>query len=351
MINKVKFVFSCAVILSFFLVQSCSTSISQMAHPELSDGKYDSEFPYRDASKELEGITETIRMIHSMAFYKSYIFDRKIRLTKDEKRFKHLKNYANSEVLFHKTYAGTATIIYSNGGKVALLTCAHVLDFPDTVISYFTDILGFKTDIISEVSIKSKQTNYLPELDGQPEFDTLITDKKSDLALLGKEFELSESTRLKPFHYPLGKFDNLQWGSFVYLFGYPLNNKMITKGIVSLPDDKSNNTSFWVDANINKGFSGGLVLAIKDGIPNFELVGIVKSGPGKTDYFLKPESAQQSMLVNDKVPYTGKIYIDENLSLRYGIAKVISVESISNFLNKNEQRLENSGYIFDYFFK
>ncbi|GBD89396.1 hypothetical protein BMS3Abin04_00101 [bacterium BMS3Abin04] len=350
MTSKVKFIFSCVLIMSFFLIQACSTSILQTAHPELNDGKYDSEFPYRDASKELKNITETIRMVHSMAFYKSYVFDKKTRLTKDDERFKHFNDYANSEVLFHKTFAGTATIIYSNSGKVALLTCAHILDFPDTSISYFSDILGFETNIISGVSIKSKQVNYLPELDSQPEFDTLVTDKKLDLALLGKDLDLSEAIRLKPFQYPLGKSDNLRWGSFVYLFGYPLNNKMITKGIVSLPK-KSDNVSFWVDANINKGFSGGLVLAIKDGIPNFELVGIVKSAPGKTDYYLKPETAEQFPLVNNKIPYTGNIYIDENLSIRYGITKVISIESILKFLKKNKLKLKDMGYIFNYFFK
>lgn len=59
MTSKVKFIFSCVLIMSFFLIQACSTSILQTAHPELNDGKYDSEFPYRDASKELKNITET----------------------------------------------------------------------------------------------------------------------------------------------------------------------------------------------------------------------------------------------------------------------------------------------------
>lgn len=348
--NKVKLIFSCISIISILFILSCSSQITKLAHSELDDGKYDSEFPYKDASKELEQITESIKMIHSMAFYKSYIFDAETALTINDSRFQHPEDYANTEVLFHETFAGTATIVYSNSGKIALLTCAHVLNFPDTSITYYSDFLGKRTDIIRSVSIKTKQTNYLPELESQPEFNVLVKNETLDLALLGKSLKLSEATRLSPFPYPWGNSKNLSWGSFVYLFGYPLNNKMITKGIVSLPN-KRDNMSFWVDANINKGFSGGLVLAIKDGIPNFELVGIVKSGSGQTDYNLRPSLGEQAPVINSKVPYTGNIYVNKKVSMRYGIAKVISIEAIGIFLKKNKIKLEKMGYIFDYFFK
>ena len=348
MTSKLKITFLCVFVISIFLNLSCSSSIRKITLPELEDGKYDSEFPYQNASEELEEITETIRMIHSMAFYTSYSFDREIKLTKNDSRLNNPKDYANSEIAFHQTSAGTATIIYSNNGKVALLTCAHILDFPDTAISYYFDVLGQKTNLISGISIKTRQTNYIPELSGQPEFNTLATDKNLDLTLLGKDIDRVDALRLRPFKYPLGKSEELSWGTFVYLFGYPLNNRMITKGIVS-PNDKDN-SNFLVDASINKGFSGGVVLAIKDGIPNFELVGIVKSGTGKKEYYLKPATSKRFPLVNNKIPYSDNVYVDENLNLRYGITKVISTESILEFLDNNESQLEDLGYISNYFF-
>jgi hypothetical protein len=320
-----------------------------MVLPELNDGKYDSEFPYKNASKELGEITETIRMIHSMAFYKSYTFDKKIKLKKNEPRFKRLQDFANTETFFHESVGGTATVIYSKNGETLFLTCAHILDFPDTLVFYYYDVIGQKTNYISGVAIKTKQKNYIPELQSNQNLKTIAFDKKLDLAVLAGKFSILESLQLKTFKYPLGRAKNLNWGTFVYLFGYPLNNKMITKGIVS-PPKYSRSSIFYVDANINKGFSGGLVLAIKDGIPNFELVGIVRSGAGKIDYYLKPAPDKKYPLVNSKIPYKEKLYIDKNLNLRYGITNVISIESILDFLKKNKTKFIKAGFNFNNFF-
>ena len=50
-----------------------------------------------------------------------------------------LHNIATSEGFADQTNSGTGTVIYSNEGKVGILTCAHVVEFPDTIISYFAD--------------------------------------------------------------------------------------------------------------------------------------------------------------------------------------------------------------------
>ncbi len=335
MSHKLKFIFNILFLFSLLFFLSCRSTISKMVLPELNDGKYDSEFPYKNASKELEEITKTIKMIHGMAFYKSYTFQKETRLIKNDSRFKELKNYADYKTTFHETYSGTATVIYKEGTTAAFLTCAHILDFPDTLIFYYYDSIGQKTKYINGVAIKTKQINYLPEISGKNELKVLAFDKALDLAVLSGKFNIKETIQIKKFNYPFGHSKNLRWGSFVYLFGYPLNHKMVTKGIVSPP--KFNNSKiFFVDANINKGFSGGIVLAIKDGIPNFELVGIVRSGPGKTDYYLKPEKGKNYPLINSKIPFSDKIYVDKNLNLRYGIANVITIESVREFLKKNK---------------
>jgi len=350
MSGKLKLLFNFMPVLFLLFNLSCSSSISKMVLPELNDGKYDSEFPYRDASKELKEITQTIRMVHSIAFYKSYSFDRSVKLKREDARFKQLEDFANNESFFHESVGGTATAIYLQNGNALFLTCAHILDFPDTLIFYYKDIIGQKTNYISGVAIKTKQNNYLPELKSAKDLKTIAFDRKVDIAVLAGEFSILESLQLKTFKYPIGKAANLNWGTFVYLFGYPLNNKMVTKGIVS-PSQHLNSNTFFVDANINKGFSGGLVLAIKDGIPNFELVGIVRSGAGKIDYYLKPANGKNYPLINSKIPFNDKIYVDKNLNLRYGITNVISIESILDFLKKNKKEFINAGYNFKNFFK
>jgi hypothetical protein len=62
------------VIIPFFL-NSCSSTIKTV-YPTLSDGKYDSEFPYKSSSPELERISESVQRINCTTFYKIYRFDR-----------------------------------------------------------------------------------------------------------------------------------------------------------------------------------------------------------------------------------------------------------------------------------
>ena len=136
-------------------------------------------------------------------------------------------------------------------------------------------------------------------------------------------------------------------GYFVYLVGYPINLKIITKAIISSPrrDDAG---SFLVDAVINPGFSGGLVLAIRDGVPNFELVGMVQWVPEEEESLIYPENLKTNSSYNPVVPYQGNLYVRKHSSIRYGIAKVIPVESIVTFLNENKEYLNQKGYyIFD----
>ena len=59
----------------FSLLTSCSTVSYEAIYPTLKDGKYDSEFPYRGSSSELEAISHSVKRINSTCFYKTYIFD------------------------------------------------------------------------------------------------------------------------------------------------------------------------------------------------------------------------------------------------------------------------------------
>jgi hypothetical protein len=92
----------------------------------------------------------------------------------------------------------------------------------------------------------------------------IAADKERDLALIGKVSEWNISN-LTFFPYNLGHSEDLEWGSFVYMMGY----QMITKGIISRPEPFSED-SFLVDAVANEGFSGSSVIAVKDGVPNFD---------------------------------------------------------------------------------
>ena len=144
----------------------------------------------------------------------------------------------------------------------------------------------------------------------------------------------------------MGKAKEVEWGTFVYLAGYPINFKIITKAIVSSPRRDADG-SFLVDAVINPGFSGGFVLAIRDGVPNFELIGMVQWVPEEEESLIYPENPKTKSSYNPVVPYEGNLYVRKHSSIRYGIAKVIPVESIMTFLIKNKSYLNQQGfYIF-----
>ncbi len=170
------------------------------------------------------------------------------------------------------------------------------------------------------------------------------------MAIIGKRFVQYKLNQFPVFSYPLGNAKNLEWGSFVYALGYPMNYKMITKGIVSSPN-RDESGSFLIDAVFNRGFSGGIVLAIRDGVPNFELVGLVRSVPAEYEYVLKPEAPTEGYEYNPLLPYKGNIMIEQRVNIKYGVTRVIPIETIVEFINKNADKLLKFGYIFDNFKK
>lgn len=68
-----------------------------------------------------------------------------------------MTDIASKVALADNSSSGTAVTVYSENGNVALLTCAHTITFPDTIIAYKYDDLGFATNYIESVSIKKNK--------------------------------------------------------------------------------------------------------------------------------------------------------------------------------------------------
>jgi Trypsin-like peptidase domain len=335
------------IFISIFL-SACSTVSYKEIYPILADGKYDSEFPYKGASDELREISGTVQRIHSSVFYKTYTFEEKANLTLENLENTNLRSIAISEGYADQTNSGTGTVIYFNEGKVGILTCAHIVEFADTIISYFSDSEGSFTKYIQVIFIKESQSIYAAGFPEGSEFELLVSDKKSDLAVIGKDYKILSDMRFPVFNYPIGKGKELDWGSFVYIFGYPINNQMVTKAIVSNPN-RDETGSFLVDAVVNNGMSGGIVLAIRDGVPNFEMVGMIQWVPEEEENILVPKALKNNERYNPIVPYKGDEYVKRFSSIRYGIARVISAEKISSFLKENRSILSEKKYYLDRF--
>lgn len=335
-------VFTSVLITAIFIL-SCSSVSYDSVYPTLKDGRYDSEFPYRSTSAELQKISETIQRIIASAFYRVYIFDENNNYTIEDLAKEKIQKLAAREILIDNSSSGTALVIYSENGNVALLTCSHTINFPDTLIAYKSDERGNTTNYIESVSLKERQVIYVA---GFPEGSTvniLVDDPKFDLAILGRKYGIQSGIRFPYFNFKLGSAKDLEWGTFVYLMGYPMNNKMITKGIVSSPN-KDEIGSFLVDAVINPGFSGGIVLAIRDGVPNFELVGIVHSVPEEKEDMLFPDITDKAAKYNPVIPYKGDIYVKKHSSIRYGITRIVPVEALKKLLEENKEYLSKEGF-------
>jgi hypothetical protein len=310
---------------------------------------YDSEYPYKNCSAELEKITHMVTKVFCIVYYKTYQFDQSSKIRQQELVNGNFRKLASIISDSHESYSGTATIIAFEKNHLALLTCAHIISNPDTIISFFDKSEGISTDNIKSITIRQNQEILLRDIPSCGNVNILAIDRENDIAIIGKKCE-DVPEHINVFSYPTGKAKDLRWGCFVYILGYPLGNIMITSGLVSEPNSDESGT-FLIDALFNRGFSGGIVLALRDGVPNFELVGIVNSVSSKTEYFLKPEKELYEYKYNEKVPYKGESHVGTQETINYGITFAIPIEKIRSFYLKKRDELYSQGYDLDGFFK
>ncbi len=330
------------LIMLALLFNSCSPALESV-YPTLNDGKYDSEFPYKSSSPELEKISECVQRINCTVFYRIYKFRQEDKIRYSMLNDDILREKADSVEYGNNSLAGTAFTVSSENGAIALITCAHIVSFPDTILAYGTDKNGMTTPFIETISIKEKENIYVAGFPEGSDVELVLKDDLADIALLGRKYSAQTGFRIPVFPYPAGFSKQLEWGTFVYLFGYPINYQMVTKAIVSSPNRDSQG-AFLVDAVVNPGFSGGLVLAIRDGVPHFEMVGMVQWVPEEEEVFLAPRKLGGGKKYNTLIPYDGEDYPRIHKNIKYGITKIIPVEEIKEFLHKNRVRLKSEGY-------
>lgn len=341
--QKKIFILIGVALVSILLMFSCSKRIYQVAYPTLGDGRYDSEFPYKSCSRELEQITKTVRKLFCNIKYKNYIFNYQDGVTVSGLDPEDFRKAADISY-FQNSVAGTGTIIYYDKQKIALLTCAHVVTHPDTLYTFYKNNDPQAEKIIQSISIKQQQDNFVIGIPEGGSFELLLADEKFDIAILHKTFKNTPKFDIFALNYAFGKARDLEWGSFVYLIGFPKGYKIITKGIVSHPN-RDKHGSFLIDALFNRGLSGGILLAIRDGVPNFEVVGITTSAAAEYATVLVPERGWE---YDETVPYEGEIYVDNKKNINYGITRAIASEAIMELVKNNKNILTKHGLDLDF---
>ena len=340
---------STGLFISAILILGCTREVHISENTRVKDGKYDSEFPQEPTAEVLQEIMETVKMVSTLAFYSGYEFnlDKKVQTEQLTENF--IEENSEGEFHFNQPATGTATVIYRNGRQIALLTCAHIIDFPDTVITYYRTDDGVPTKFVRTISFKIRQNISVIDFHMGGNFSILAKDRHDDIALIGKELSFDTPYIIPVFNFRMGDAEELTWGDFVYIVGYPRGEKMVTSALVSQPT-RDKKATFLLNAVFNRGLSGGIVLAIRDGIPNIELVGMAKSVPAETKYYLAPDKTYKQLESSLEEIYHGEPRIESYENIYYGITYAITVNKIKEFIQKNSVVLAEEGYKTDQFF-
>ncbi|HLR31000.1 MAG TPA: hypothetical protein VK074_00820, partial [Fodinibius sp.] len=99
--------------------------------------KYTTSFPTRDVAQLLNRAQQSTVRIISTTYYATYLFDNPS--TRIENiRSNKLENIASQKITSKESTAGTSIMLdIKPGGQSLLITCAHAVTAPDTLISYF----------------------------------------------------------------------------------------------------------------------------------------------------------------------------------------------------------------------
>ena len=312
---------------------------------------YQTGFPLRDSSQSLERAFDSVKRIQTRASYDTYVFAQDNAPFETDPLSPELLASAVDTVSSPQDRAATAVVLSRTGRNVTLVTVAHVLTFPDTIVEYFDadeSQVGLPPALtaprhIESISIKTRQTNWVLELPEVDSFEILATEARGDVALIGVEYrEGADPEEVVPLRLSIGNSDRLVWGSFVYVLGFPRGYPMVTRGVVSAPDHPVLE-SFVVDGIWNRGMSGGLILAVRGDGEGLEWVGMAQAAAGSTELRLVPEEG--ALFEHDiRRPYVGPIFLEEYQRIDYGITLSVPMTTIRRFLNDHRRELGERGY-------
>ncbi len=309
--------------------------------PALKDGKYDSS-PYGNSLEaSINSIGESITKMGVLAFYKTWAFPRNSEYSNNFILESDLEIISSTSSVSNQSVTGTALLVYNHDLLAGFLTCAHLVDFPDTIFTYYDD----EQTMVKTYSKKIRQQIYISGLSGGSEVEVVVSDEERDLVLLKKIMKFGEN-ELKPLDLNVGSTSKLEWGSEILVLGYPLGNLMLTKGIVSI--DNNIKKRILSDAMYNRGISGSPVFAMLDGSNNLEWIGMASSASSQTVRYLKPIEDNDESIISDKA-YFGDAFIDEKRLINYGVTYSISIDEILKFMSKNKSKIKESGFDTDLF--
>ena len=330
--------------LLFLVATSCTVfgcSTAQTTAPvQDEDGKYSTSFPGPGRTASLDPALLSVRMISSVGFYRQADFSSAFGWPADRPITDRIWKDADTVTTFTESVVGTGTVLQFSRSRLALVTSAHVVTFADTVTTYYRDERG-------EIGVRSfavmvKQRNYVADIPGTGDLEVLARDDGLDIAIVGQSIN-SRDLIVPVFPLPPGKARDLDWGSFIYVIGFPAGLRMVTSGIVSQPN-RDRDASFLTDVLFNRGMSGGAILAARSGSSTLEWVGIATSGSATTEHMLAPDEKHLHEGLTSGEPYEGEVFISKAQRIRYGVTMAVSIEAVRKLAADNRVTLLRRGY-------
>lgn len=332
-----KIALACVAIL--FVTGGCG-SASQTTQASEDDSYYVNGLGSFSVNDQIENGFKSVRRIQNNTIYRSYFFPEGSEIR--EADLPEMDLDARNVETSVETYsnAGTATVIFNNNTHAVLLTAAHTVSQPDTLVHFLEAGEGNQSTLIETVSIKLSENRFVITDHGIVTLDILGVDVNKDLALLITASGYEARDQLEVINMASGDFDEVEWGSKVFAMGYPRGVQMVSAGVISLTNHP--HRTLLADLNINRGFSGGLVSTINSETGRLEWIGMITSAMGESLTYLVPE---KNILAdyNPEIVYEGDIFIENHRLIHYGIGYGVSITDIRNFIRENEPALQREG--------
>ena len=249
-----------------------------------------------------------------------------------------LARHANAVKTARKTQkiSGGGLILYQNQSVALILTCEHVINSPDTTLTFFRDPEGRDTKILSSRATKRLATYHIiTQINQLLPAEILSFDTRVDLGLV---LVRTEPTLGVSFSAPVAYESEMRWGDLAFAFGYPREIKQLTMGVIS-PSPYPG--TFSMDVVARYGFSGGPVFIVRPG-GDLHLAGIVRGVPVHKLRYLAPPAdlpAGQNLVVEDLPLSTAEEYD----LIEYGTVYVVGAERIGRFLRDSQPQLQQKG--------
>ncbi|MGH7497149.1 MAG: S1 family peptidase [bacterium] len=235
---------------------------------------------------------------------------------------------------------GGGLIIYRDLQYAVILTSAHVFNKPDTIYHYDRADTSVSRRLLLGRAVQKSRNFYVINQSNQYLIaEVLHQDQRTDLALLQVPVSAALGTN---FPFGLAAPEEIEWGDFVYVIGYPREVKQLSTGVVSRVPFPG---AFILDTVARFGFSGGPVFIVRPE-SGLELAGVVRGVPAnKLRYVAPPKDLPAAQVLNDQ-DLKGLASQEIDL-IDYGTTYAVGTDFIKKFLHEADEVLKRRGIELD----